>query len=199
MKSISFFVLFLFSTSIYCQPKYLSYKSSYFKDKEFEIRLSFEDEKRYTLYIDMQSRDNISQGGLVITHEVHKAFLDTLLKVKDKLIEWVNVAKNNNVIEVSKKMEVDFIAPACYFKMSNETFNHRGSNLVFIFSVMEGKTVITIWTQNLTASENKYISNRGFFLAFTSEKEISDFIDKISVQKVKDFIKKPKTSDLFKN
>ena len=198
MKSVNFLVFFLFTVSVYCQPKYTSYKSSFFKNKEYNIKLSYENEKIYTMYIDLQSMENSIEGGMVITSEVHQYFLDSLAKVKSKFVEWVEVAKKNNVTEVSKQMEVDFRAPASYFYMNEKKFYHLGSNLVFLFTVVEGKPNLTIWTQNLISSENKYFTNKGFLLVFTSEKEISDFLNIISIQKVKDFIKKPKTSDLFK-
>jgi hypothetical protein len=103
------------------------------------------------------------------------------------------------VTDFSKQIELDFNAPACYFNIDYKTYYHRSSNLVFLFSITKNKPILSIWTQKLTASENRFLTNNGFFLIFTSEKEITDFINKISVQKVKDFIKKTKTSDLFKN
>ncbi|MBK8855415.1 MAG: hypothetical protein IPN10_15285 [Saprospiraceae bacterium] len=112
-------ILFLLTISpivIFCQTKYSSYVSSYFKNKVFDIRINYENENSYTLYIDMQSKENINNGGIIISSGEHQKFIDTLLKVQLKYNEWTKVAKTNNVKEVSKQMELDFTIPLSYFE-----------------------------------------------------------------------------------
>lgn len=201
MKNIIIFVFILLvcQSTVVAQQKFDSYFSSYFKNKEFDIKLTFESELKYTLYIDMQSKEGINNGGMILTHYSHQEFIDSLTKAKNKFVEWANVAKTNKVIEVTKQIELDFSPPACYFRIANNNYTHRNSNFVFIFNVEDRNPSLSIWTQNLKSTENRYVTHEGFLLIFKSEKEITDFLNKISVQKVKDFIKKPKTSDLFKN
>lgn len=201
MKNLIIFSLIILvsQSTVVAQQKFDSYLSSYFKNKEFDIKLAIENELKYTLYIDMQSKEGINNGGMILTHDSHQEFIDSLTKAKNKFVEWTNVAKTNKVTEVTKQIELDFSPPACYFRIGDNKYTHRNSNFVFIFNIEDSNPSLSIWTQNLKATENRYITHEGFLLIFRTEKEITDFLNKISVQKVKDFIKKPKTSDLFKN
>ena len=184
------------------QEKFASYDNSY-NTKMYDIQISTKgDEDKYTFYIDAMSMDRLhDQGGILIRQKQHQDFLNALSDAKVKYIEWVKVAKENNVKELDKTMDITSKVGA-YFKYGSDWEFQFLVNLRFDFKILESKGVLKylliVRTGELQSSSNRYMKVDGFVLVFTSASEIDNFTNLISVQKTEDFLKKPKPKDLFK-
>jgi len=199
MNKFLVFAIIFFGMKLNAQEKFTTYRNI-LSSKPIDISISYTNDSTYFLLVDMYSNDKINKkGGIWINSQDHKEFIDKILIAKSKYAEWTNVAKQNKVNEMFKDMDINYRVASAYFYYGKKITQQMGVDLKFSFSVIGQNKSLLIRTGQLTSLTNEYLIHDGFKFVFTSEKEIADFIDKISVQKVKDFIKKPKTSDLFKN
>lgn len=77
-------------------------------------------------------------------------------------------------------------------------------NLKFDFKILESKGEIKIYfslirTGELQSSSNQFMKVDGFVLVFSSTKEMDDFSTAISMDKITEFVNKPKKEALFKD
>lgn len=180
------------------QEKYTSYDNLYV-EKTYDVSLSYKDNGKYTLYVDMMSMDNLSNnGGVMISEKEHDSFLSTLNEAKMKYSEWVTTAKDNNVTDLSKPMTYKTKVGG-FFQYGNTWNFQYVVNLTFNFKIVDGKNLLIVRTGKLTSSSNRYITHDGFVFVFQSEKEIDDFVNILSVDSVKSFMNKPSPTDLFKD
>jgi hypothetical protein len=180
------------------QEKYTTYDNLY-GEKTYEVSISHKDNGKYTLYVDMMSLDNLSKsGGIMIDEKEHILFLRNLKEAKEKYIEWVNIAKENNVKDLSKSMSYK-VKVGGFFQYGSKWNFQYFVNLTFDFRIVDGKNLLIVRTGELKSSSNRYITHDGFVFVFQSEKEIDDFINILSVEKVVEFMNKPKSTDLFKD
>ena len=147
----------------------------------------------------MMSMDKLLEsGGILITEKEHDLFLSTLNEAKVKYTEWVTTAKETNVTDLLKSMiyKVEVVG---FFKYGSKWNFQYGVNLTFDFAIVNGKNLLIVRTGKLTPLSNQYMTHDGFVFVFQNEKEIDDFVNVLSVDKVKEFMNKPKSTDLFKD
>lgn len=180
------------------QEKYTTYDNLYV-GKTYEVSISHKDNGKYTLYVDMVSVDKLPKsGGIMITEKEHDLFLSTLNEAKVKYTEWVTTAKENNVTDFIKSMTYK-VGVGGFFQYGSKWNFQFVVNLTFYFGIIDGKNLLIVRTGELTSSSNQYITHDGFMFVFQNEKEIDDFVNVLSVDKVKEFMNKLKSTDLFKD
>lgn len=182
---------------LFGQEKYTTYDNLYV-EKAYEVSISHVD-KNYKLYVDMMSMDSLSEnGGVMINNKEHDLFLSTLKEAKVKYSEWVNISKENNVTDLKKPMKYK-VKVGAYFEYGNECYFQYVTMLTFEFIILGGKNILIVKTGKLTSSSNRNITHDGFEFVFQNEKEIDDFVNVLSVDRVKNFMNKPKSTDLYKD
>jgi len=199
---ITFITLCLFTITTvesYAQEKFTTYDNSYF-GKTYDIKLSLEQED---LYIDAMPLDELyDKGGIRIKKNQHQDFLNAIAEAKTKYKEWVKTAKENNVREFNKSMNIKSEVGG-YFLYGSEWKFQLSVILTFDFQILENEGELTylliIRTGELKSSSNEHLKVDGFLLVFSSVNEIDAFTNKISRQKINAFIAKPKEKDLFQN
>lgn len=180
------------------QEKYTTYDNLYSK-KTYKVLISHGGNGKYRLYVDMMSMNELSErGGIVITEKEHDLFLSTLNEAKVKYTKWVTTAKENNVTDLLKSMTYK-VKVGGFFKYGSEWNVQLNVNLTFDFAIVDGENFLIVRTGKLTSASNQFITHDGFVFVFQNEKEIDDFVNVLSVDKVKEFMNKPKTTDLFKD
>lgn len=187
----------LFTIS-FAQEDYITYTKSYAGMETYEVSITYKENAKYTLYVDMMSMDkSFKNGGVMIDEKEHELFLSTLKEAKDKYTEWVTIAKENNVNDLSKSMTYK-VKVGGFFQYGSKWNFQFFVNLNFDFKVVDDKNLLIVRTGELTSSSNQFMTHDGFVFIFQNEKEIDNFIDILSIDKVKEFINKPKSTDLFK-
>ncbi len=182
------------------QDKFTSYINSYF-GKTYPIQIVSKEKGKFALWIDAWSYDTVyEKGGIMINHRSYQNFIDALIQARFKYEEWVKTAKENNIYELSKPMNIKSGVDAYFLYGSKWNFQYDISTS-FNFEVREnkGKTeyLLFVKTGGLQSSSNQFMKVRGFALVFTSSVEINKFLDLISEDKIVDFISKPKKEELF--
>jgi len=199
MTFITLCLLTITTVESYAQEKLTTYDNTYI-GKTYDIQLSLEQED---LYIDAMSLDELyDKGGIRIKKNQHQDFLNAMAEAKTKYKEWVKTAKENNVRELNKSMDIKSEVGS-YFFYGNQWKFQLSVNLTFDFEILENEGeltyLLTIRTGELKSSSNEHLKVDGFLLVFSSVDEIDAFTNKISRQKIKAFIAKPKEKDLFKD
>lgn len=204
MKKIilTIFISLFLLANITAQEKFTTYDNSY-AEKSYEINLSSKENGKYTLYIEAMSMDKLHEtGGLMVESKIHQKFLDALNEAKIKYQEWVQTAKVNNVKELDKEMKIKSRVAGYFLYGSNWHFQYY-VNLTFDFKIIESgeeiKYLLIVRSGKMKSSSNQFMDVDGVVLIFTSNDEIEEFVNTITIQKVIDFENKPKSEDLFKD
>lgn len=201
-KTISLFIAFLFLIGFKCfaQDKFTTYDNTYI-GKTYDIQISTKDKVDFSLWIDAMSLDKLhKEGGIEVTKKQYDNFLNALTESKLKYVEWIKTAKENNVKELNKEMAIKCKVD-CYFEYGDWNFQY---NVIpnFRFKILpqddDIKYLLIMSTRELQSFSNQFMKVDGFALVFSSESEINDFINVISLQKINDFLNKPKAENLFK-
>ena len=100
---VTFNALFINATS---QEVLNTYENTIL-EKEFDIQLSKDKKGLFTIWIDAYSADKLhDEGGLMVKEKQYPKFLEALKEAQNKYNEWCQTAKENNVLELNKKMEI---------------------------------------------------------------------------------------------
>jgi hypothetical protein len=201
-KIIKLFMLctLVFTTfKAFSQEKFSTYK---IYSKNYEIQIASKEDNKFDLYVDAKSLDKLHEvGGLLIRQSQHQDFLNAIAEAKLKYEEWIKIAKENNVKDLYKPMNIKSKVDT-YFSYGKWQF-HYDVDLIFAFNVLESSSglyyTLTISTGELKSSSNEFMKVDGFYLRFSSPNEIDTFTNEISMQKINDFMNKPKVKDLFKD
>ena len=201
IKLLTFCLLTITTVESYAQEKFTTYDNTY-SGKTYEIQISAKDKDKFTLYIDAMSLDRLhDKGGITVKEKQHQDFLNAIAAAKIKYEEWIKTAKENNVKELDKSMNIKSKVGG-YFLYGDWNFQYL-VNLTFDFKILESedelKYLLIIRTGKLKSSSNQFMKVDGFVLVFSSVNEIDTFTNEISTQKINNFINKPKAKDLFKD
>ncbi len=204
MKNIKSLIVVIFAITFstsFSQEKFATHNNAY--DKEtYKIELSIGGKKKFGLYIDAYSMDEIHKtGGFCIDHKQYQSFITALNEAKQKYEEWTKTAKKNNVRDLDKTMPIKSKVDT-YFLYGRDWHYDFSVNLSFDFEIFDTERepmyLLVISTGKLQSSSNQFMKVDGFDLVFTSEEDIEKFMDDISLQKIYDFINEPKAGELFK-
>ena len=186
---------------LYSEEKFAKYQNSLI-EKSYQIEIESKAENEFTLWVNAMSLDALhDKGGISIDNKQYNDFITSLKTAKEKYIEWKKVGIENNVRELIKDMKLKSIVDG-FFMYGDWNFT-SDVYLQYEFKILELKKEINymliIRTGQLQSSSNRFMKVDGFALTFLSEKEIDDFLNIISIDKINEFMKKPKAKDLFKD
>jgi hypothetical protein len=203
LKLMMMTLMMLLSTVSYSQNKVFTTYTDVFGDT-CNIKLMGKDTTKYHIWIKVHSIDDSHKvGGIMVSNKSENMFISSLTKAKAKYIEWLTIAKNNDVKDLYKEMEIQCKGIEGYFLYGKDFHFQFNVKLKFSFMVREKDGEITyrlvIKTGEMTASDNQFMKVDGVVLVFNSEKEIQDFIDTLDHKKIIEYLSKPKAEDLFKN
>ncbi len=119
--------------------------------------------------------------GFKIEENLQQDFISTLLMAKDQYTDWKQTAIENNTTNIKKKMDFFFFTEG-YFAHMNELKFDKDAKIIFAFTYFKGDYILILNIDDMTNSDNQSISFNGATLVFNSEKEIDNFLNKISTQ-----------------
>lgn len=192
----------LFFSISYSQEKFSTYEKSFGVKKTYKIEIDNKENNKFLLYIDAMSLDRVHEsGGILIDQYQHQVFIETIEKAKIKYEEWITTAKENNVKDLNKKMEFSCKSGG-YFLYGREWNLQLRVDLEFNFKIVNTNDsidyLLLIKTGELQSSSNRFMKTNGVVLVFTSSKEVDDFINTISLNKITEFLSRPKKEAIFK-
>ncbi len=204
-KLLCTYFFLLSSFLVFSQEKYSNWDSDYLStEKPYEIQLSKNKKGVVTFWIDAAPSGSYTKraGFKIDSGEDLDNFRTFLMDCKGKYLEWVQVAKSNNVDKLTKVM--DFKVKrlgAFWLDYKDWEFDYSVSPSAS-FHILDYDGVLyhllIVRTGELTASSNSYKKDDGAMLVFSSEKEIDDFLSKIDLSKAEKSLNSAKKEDLFK-
>jgi len=191
-----FTVLFWCGFSAQAEKVVATYTLSYF-EKEYEIEASEIKNDKFTIYIQVSAENSSTRAMIGVESDKIAEFIQSLQQMKDKYVEWFKVAKENNVKELTKEMDISFPSTTICWK-GTEWYFSFGQRLIPKYIILDsGKNVVT-FVNKVTASSNEYIDETTYWV-FSDSKEIDDLIAALNVEKIKSkLLEKVKAADLFK-
>lgn len=171
---------------------FTEYYSSY-AGRNYNIKLIYDDTNNYKLEIDLMTFDNrYLNGGLIYTNKTLPGFIQSLDTAIVYYNNWVVNAKirkgSKRIIKYFHKEKVEG-----YFYSNNKTRIDFPLNVKYRYRVLHHNDeivyVLNISTGNLRSQHGQQYTVQSFSLFFISDKEIEEFQNLITPEKVKGFIK----------
>lgn len=192
-------MMLICAVSLNAQELLGTYKSSYFSgENEFTVEYSIENG---SLYLAGAGETPNSKSGLIINKNQRSTFISNLTEIQKKYNEWVNIAKSNNVNDISK----DFVIVDQNFKgywLSYSRDWHFDSSVkpTYKFRVLESKNgdikyLIIINSGELESSSNRYMTYDQVLIVFSSSEEIQNLINLISDESIENLKNKQTSTD----
>lgn len=196
MKKL-FLVLFAFCAfSSFAQKKVADYYCGYF-DRNFEISVTTENEHSSIIsgiYIEVAGERK--NETVTLNYEQPHKLLSSLKEVREKYAEWVKVAEDNNITEMTKEIPVNMPAvTVCWH--GTKWFFAFNKRVNFNFMILDSGKKVIVMTKKVTASSNEYIEQE-FYWVFQSVAELDEFIATLDYNKFMEKLnRKSSNSDLF--
>lgn len=189
------FLLLLVSIPLILQSQVAKYHSSYF-GVDFSITASYEknSKKNYITSIEVQGTPD-SPAYILLNKKELYLFREALVKLKNKYIEWAQVATENNVAKVVKEINVKFPSSSIMWinsrswvasaRLNPTFFTENGSATIFL-----GKTV--------SALTNKYIRET-IYIVFANEADFDSLYEALNPDIIESYLQNSSnTLELFK-
>ena len=188
--------LLLFSGIINAQEVIDNYTMSYF-NKNYEIEASKGKSDDFTVYIQVNAERSTTKANYMIKSSKLNEFKDALIATKDKYVEWSKVAKDNNVTDMSKEMDIKFPNVDIAW-LGSKWFFSFGKKLSPKFLILKDGQHVVAFVNKSTASSNQYIDETTYWV-FADVKEFDEFIEKLDFDKIKSKLEKSESkAELFK-
>jgi|SRR5690554_3269248 len=190
MKNTVFILSILIGVTTYAQKtiELDTYTLSYFTDKEpYKIEVSYDKKNRPVFWIEAQPTENFEDKISIKVEAKHiPLFKEIFTESKNKYIEWSDVAKDNNVNKMSKVIKTNNSRFAVLF-VQYRTYYMSQKSLIestFILSEEHESPILLVGNKyKLEATANQFTTHKGFYIAFSSVKEIDAFLETLSIEK----------------
>lgn len=173
-----------------------TYSLSYF-DKEYSIEASEIKNDKFTVYLGVSGAKETRTTMIGVESKNIEAFVQFLTQMKEKFVEWSDVAKENNVKDMSKDM--DFKSPSttiCWY--GSDWFFSFDQKLEPTFKIRDNGEKIAFIYKKVTASSNQYI-DESIYWVFSTPEEFDALIEQLNVEKIMAKLQNTqKASDIFK-
>lgn len=196
MKKILFIIALLMPGVSFAQETVADYHCDYF-DKDYEISITTEKNDPSTIsnvYIEVAGeRQNET---VTLNYKYPLSLLSSLKEVRNKYAEWVKVAEDNHITEMTKQIPVDMPSvTVCWY--GTKWYFAFDKRINFVFMILDNGKKIIVMNSKVTASSNEYI-DQNFYWVFQSVAELDEFIKKLDYPKFIEKINaKANNADLF--
>lgn len=183
MKKIFVVLLCLFcATNVSHAEKVVgSYLSQYF-DQTYEIEAAETKTGALSIYIQVSAKSTGTRAMINLTGSEIGAFKSALLQTKDKFVEWSKVAKDNNVAEMNKEMDIKFPSmTVCW--LGSKWFFSFGVKIKPSFIILDSGKHVVSFTKTVKSSSNEYIDEK-IYLVFEDPAEIDELLSQINEDKI---------------
>lgn len=186
--------IILATISSNAQEKVGDYYNNYFS-KTYKVEASQSD-GNFRVYFNVEGNSNGDDVCFSLKNEVIDQFVNALCEAKNKYLEWVNVAVNNNVTKMTKEMDITFprVTIGWYGSKWWWAFDHK---LTPLFMITDSGKHLFVIAGTATASSNEYIEQK-YYLALECARDFDALISAISPTAIKEKLNnKQKVENLF--
>ena len=192
MKKLLFTFLLSFGLlSMKAEQTVGEFSNSYF-GQDFEIEASQKNDKLEEVYIGVNARDSKTAFIGVKGKELEE-FKNSLIQLRDKYLEWVKVAKDNNVTEMNKEFGIKFPSVTIAWHGSKWWFSF-GKKPNFKFIILDSGKMVASWVPKVVSSSNQYIDETIYFV-FADEDDFNNLIDQLDYNTILGKLLKTKNNE----
>ena len=192
---ILFAVVVIATISLKAEQLVGSYENSYFKEN-YSIEAAEKNGKLSNVYIQVSAKDS-KKAFLSVDAKNLESFKVSLANLKQKYVEWVKVAEENNVTEMNKEMGISFPTVTIAWLGSKWWFDFD-VRPNFNFIILDNGKMVASWAPKAKASSNRYIDETIYFV-FASIDDFDSLISQLNYQRIMDqLLSKKNQEDLFK-
>ena len=197
MKKILLITLMSFIyLNTFAEKEVGNYYTDYFENKKFVIEASEPKDGEFTLYIQVAGDDS-EKAFVSIDSDKVVDLITFLTNMKNKYVEWSDVAKNNNISEFNKEMKFKTPRLGVAWLGSKWWFSY-GHRIAPTFRIMDDGSHIVSMVRKAKSSSNQYIDETIFWV-FGSSEAIDSLISQLDVKRILGlFEKQSNASGLFK-
>ncbi len=191
--TLCFLIVFIYSNA---EQTVGSYVNSYFSNKEYTIEAAQKNGKLQSVYIGIES-DNSKSTFISVDGDDLELFKTALELSRDKFLEWVKIAKENNVTEMRKELGIKFpkVTIAWYGTKWWFSFGER-INLKFV--ILDDGKMIATWSPKVTSSSNRYIDKQIYFV-FADAEDFNSLISQLNPERIlSELLNTKNNEELFK-
>ena len=172
-----------------------SYTLSYF-DRTYDIEASEIKNGKFSIYIQVSAEREATKAMICVESSDLDKFKQSLIQTRDKYEEWSKVAKDNNVKDMSKEMDIKYPSMTVCWLGSKWFFSNQKLQPRFLI-VDSGKHLVT-FIKKVKASSNQYIDETIYWV-FSSSKEIDELLSQLDFTTIKSKLEERESeSGLFK-
>lgn len=172
-----------------------SFQNSYF-NKELTIEAAQKKDKLQSVYIGVIAK-GAKNAFISVDGKELESFKISLELLRDKYIEWVKVAKDNNVTEMVKDFDIKFPSVTIAWHRTKWWFSF-GNKINMKFLILEDGNMVASWAPTVTSSSNRYLDEQIFFV-FGDEEDFNNLISQLDSQRIlNDLLNIKNNEDLFK-
>lgn len=125
-------------------------------------------------------------------------FINQLKYCKTKYVEWSDVAKNNNVTDFTKDIDVTFPNVEIWWRGSEWFSSHKRNFIKPRFYVDKNGKAAIITGGEATDWDNEYIDQKWYMFLISTE-EIDSLINALNPEKIKNVLNQDKNADSLFN
>ena len=171
-----------------------SFTNSYW-GKEFKIEASQKDGKLEYVYIGVEAKGS-KTAFISVPGKNLELFKTSLELARDKYLEWVKIAKENNVTEMNKELGIKFPSVNVAWYGTKWWFSF-GRIIDMEFLILNNGKMIASWLSKVSSSANQYIDETIYFI-FADEADFNNLISQLEYQGILDqLLNTEKKQDLF--
>lgn len=163
-------------------------------------KIKVSDIDNMSIYISASERRFETVPNITIKGENNiSSFKKDILNLKNKYIEYTNIAKSNNITEINKKIKFNFNTPI-YFRWYKGKYYEKISPIEVLFWVHEmpnsvGEGTHIVYKMILKISTNFENENIWWDFCFCKEEHFDKFIEVLDVDKIDELIKNQKNKE----
>lgn len=193
-KSLLLFTVILLTFCVKAEQTVGKYQNTYF-GKEFEIEAAQKNDAIKSVYIGIEAKDT-KDAFISVDGNDLESFKNALELVKAKYLDWVKVAKENNVTEMDKEFDIKFPSVTIAWFGSKWWFSF-GQRIKMRFLILNSGKMVAVWTPKVTSSSNRYIDEQVYF-ALEGEEDFDSLISQLNYQNIlAQLLNKKNNEDLF--
>ena len=193
MKKVLLLALFLFSFLSLRAEKVVGKYTSFDREKRIEAYVN--DKGTLVVFIQVDGKYNSEEVMIKVEGENNiKAMASAWREVKEKYIEWIEVAKKNNVSDFRKEYPISFPKCEIWWLGSKWRSSFSRDFLKPVFIVSSSSKMSTSCGGEAKDWENEYITQK-WYLLFSNPNEIQTLIDALDVSKIVSILQEDTKAD----
>ncbi len=198
MRKYLFLLVALISTSVLSAQEFV-YETFYNlqTDRSYDLEVYLNDEDQID-HIFIEVDGNYDEVFIKVKRNQLDAFHNALRQAKSKFLEWQQVAKDNNVLDFYKAMDITFPEIEAYWYCDNDWKDSFGKKPQVLFIVNEeGESFVSVGTTVTDWEDDSYEETYVLILGYSLD--FDDLINRTKLTYIQNKVNEKAIDSLFRD